>query len=135
MMLSRYLSRAEYSCQCCGELPPDYGVYPYEDFFDIFNDIREEWGKPIIINSGYRCPEHNSSLPGSSPYSAHIFGLALDCKCKDDAEVDKLYAHIVRMYPALRIGRYYGLKPFIHMDCAFLISPRCSEKWHQGARW
>jgi len=132
--ISKYILRSEYECACCGELPPDFGVYNYEDFFDIFDDIREEWGKPIIINSGYRCPEHNSDV-GGSPLSAHLFGLALDCKCGSVDEVDKLYAHIVRMYPVLRIGRYYGLKPFIHIDCAFQISPRCSEKWHEGARW
>ena len=132
--LSKFLLKSEYTCSHCGSLPPDFDFYPYEEFFDIFDDIREEWGKPIIINSGYRCPAHNSAV-GGSPLSAHVFGLALDCDCKDDDEVDKLYAHIVRMYPELRIGVYKGGSTFIHIDCAFKIYPRASVSWREGARW
>ena len=135
MMISKYITNSEYSCRCCSELPPDYGVYPYEEFFDIFDDIREEWGKPIIINSGYRCPVHNASLFGASPISAHIFGMALDLRCNDNDEVDELYDHIVGMYPSLRIGRYKGDATFIHIDTAFKISPRASINWREGARW
>ena len=132
--LSKFLLKSEYTCSHCGSLPPDFDFYNYEEFFDVFDDIREEWGKPIIINSGYRCPVHNAAV-GGSPLSAHVFGLALDQKCKDDAEVEKLFDHIVSMYPALRIGKYYGVKPFIHMDCAFKIYPRASVSWREGARW
>ena len=133
--LSRYLLRSEYVCNHCGSLPPDFDFYNYEEFFDVFDDIREEWGKPIKINSGYRCPDHNASLVGSSPISAHIFGLALDCDCKDDEEVDDLYDHIICFYPSLRIGKYKGASTFIHIDQAFKISPRGSKNWREGARW
>ena len=129
-MLSKYISREEYACHHCGALPPDFNFYPYEEFFDVFDDIREEWGKPININSGYRCPVHNASLSGSSPISAHIFGLALDCKCP--GEVDELHSLVVDMYPELRIGKY---PTFIHIDQAFKIYPRASLSWVEGARW
>ena len=129
MNISRYLLRSEYECACCGELPPDFDIYPYEEFFDVFDNIREEWGKPININSGYRCPVHNASLPGSSPISAHIFGIAFDLKCD---EVEELFNHIVGMYPELRIGKY---STFIHIDQAFKIYPRGSIHWVEGARW
>ena len=134
MNLSKYILRSEYECPCCGELPPDFGVYNYEDFFELFDDIREEWGKPIIINSGYRCPKHNSYV-GGSPLSAHLFGMALDLDCKDDCEVDELYNHITSMYPSFRIGTYKGDSTFIHIDRAFEINPRASELWVEGVRW
>ena len=130
MNISRYLLRSEYECACCGELPPDFDIYPYEEFFDVFDNIRDEWGKPIYINSGYRCPVHNASLPRSSPISAHMWGLALDLDCKDDDEVEELFNHIVGMYPELRIGKY---STFIHIDQAFKIYPRGSILWVEGA--
>ena len=135
MNISRYLLRSEYECACCGELPPDFDIYPYEEFFDVFDDIREEWGKPIKINSGYRCPVHNASLSGSSPISAHLFGLALDCDCADNMEVEQLFTLIDDMYPELRIKKYTGGSTFVHIDQAFKIYPRASESWREGARW
>ncbi len=44
----------------------------------ILEDVREILGKPIIIKSGYRCPELNEAVPGSSKTSAHCHGLAVD---------------------------------------------------------
>ena len=41
------------------------------------NQIREEFGEPIYINSGYRCQKLNK-LVGGSPNSAHKKGLASD---------------------------------------------------------
>ena len=135
MMVSKYITGTEFSCHHCEELPPDYGVYPYEEFFDVFDDIRERWGKPININSGYRCPSYNASLQGASPISAHQFGIALDLACNGNIEVGRLFDHIVSLYPQLRIGKYTGDSTFIHIDMAFKISPRASESWRQGARW
>jgi len=130
VMVSKYITGTEFQCACCGELPPDFDIYPYEEFFDVFDNIREEWGKPININSGYRCPVHNASLPGSSPISAHMSGLALDCACP--GEVEELHSLIVRLHPELRIGKY---STFIHIDQAFKIYPRGSIHWVEGARW
>ena len=134
-MLSKYISREEYACKHCNALPPDFDFYPYEEFFDVFDSIREEWGKPIKINSGYRCPVHNASLSGSSPISAHLFGLALDCECDDNMEVEQLFTLIDDMYPELRIRKYTGGSTFVHIDQAFKIYPRASESWREGARW
>ena len=41
------------------------------------NPIRELYGHPIYINSGYRCQKINK-LVGGSPNSAHKKGLAVD---------------------------------------------------------
>lgn len=39
--------------------------------------------KPIHVNSGYRSPELNKHIPGSSNTSAHTLGWACDFTCKD----------------------------------------------------
>ena len=46
---------------------------------DRLNKIREGFGEPIIINSGYRCPEVNK-LVGGVTNSYHKLGLAVDLK-------------------------------------------------------
>ena len=38
--------------------------------------------KPITVNSGYRSPELNKHIPGSSNTSAHTLGWAVDFTCK-----------------------------------------------------
>ena len=49
-------------------------------FYDP-NDPQSTWFNPVIINSGYRSPELNKHIPGSSDTSAHTLGWAADIKC------------------------------------------------------
>ena len=44
---------------------------------NILDPLRERFGKPIIVNSGYRCPALNKAVNGSKT-SQHIKGLAAD---------------------------------------------------------
>ena len=43
----------------------------------VLDPLREAWGKPLIITSGYRCPELNAAIRGSKT-SAHMSGRAAD---------------------------------------------------------
>ena len=43
----------------------------------VFQPIREHFGVPIYISSGYRSPELNEAI-GGSPRSFHSHGMALD---------------------------------------------------------
>lgn len=42
--------------------------------------VREHFG-PLLVNSWYRGPELNASIPGSSKTSAHMRGYAIDLRC------------------------------------------------------
>lgn len=44
---------------------------------NIFQPVREYYGVPIVPNSGYRCPELNTAVGGSSS-SQHMQGEAID---------------------------------------------------------
>lgn len=43
-----------------------------------FRAIREHFGKPVHITSGYRTAAYNATLPGASKNSQHIQGRAAD---------------------------------------------------------
>lgn len=48
--------------------------------------IREAFGEPIKVNSGYRCPELNNAVNGSKT-SAHVKGMAADLDCSDNKKL------------------------------------------------
>lgn len=43
----------------------------------VIQPLRDAWGKPLAINSGYRCPEVNKTV-GGVPTSQHSRGEAAD---------------------------------------------------------
>lgn len=46
---------------------------------NVLDPLREAWGSPIEVNSGYRCDELNKKIGGSKT-SSHRFGFAVDLK-------------------------------------------------------
>jgi uncharacterized protein YcbK (DUF882 family) len=74
--LSEHFSKAEFSCRCgCGYGTRDGDVS--SELIHILEAIREDYGRPMIINSGCRCPDYNSAV-GGVPNSAHTRGTAAD---------------------------------------------------------
>ena len=49
----------------------------------ILDPIREDWGSPIIVSSGYRCPELNKAVGGVKT-SGHLYGYCADLQVKGD---------------------------------------------------
>lgn len=56
----------------------------------VLDPLREAYGKPITINSGYRCPELNKAVSGS-PTSDHMQGRAADITGGSQVENKKLF--------------------------------------------
>lgn len=48
-----------------------------QELIDFLNPIREAWGSPIKVTSGYRCPQLNARVGGAKT-SAHLKGFAAD---------------------------------------------------------
>lgn len=55
-----------------------------------FEPLREWYGKPISVNSFYRCPELNAAVKGSVT-SQHVKGEAIDLSAGSKAENKKLF--------------------------------------------
>ena len=49
----------------------------------VLDPIREDWGSPIIVSSGYRCPELNKAVGGAKT-SGHLYGFCADLQVKGD---------------------------------------------------
>lgn len=56
----------------------------------VLNPLREAYGKPITVNSGYRCPALNQKV-GGSPTSDHLRGAAADITGGSPGENKKLF--------------------------------------------
>lgn len=57
---------------------------------NVLDPLREAWGKPIHVNSGFRCPELNRAV-GGVPSSQHMKGEAADITAGSQALNQKLY--------------------------------------------
>ena len=62
----------------------------------LLDPIRTKWGKPIKVNSGYRCSKLNRMLGGVST-SQHVLGEAADITVGSSEENRKLFEMILSM--------------------------------------
>ena len=59
--------------------------------------IREKFGSPIFVNSGYRCPELNKAVGGVKT-SQHQLGVAADLTTRSKDLNRKLYDMIIKNF-------------------------------------
>lgn len=57
---------------------------------NVLDPLREIYGKPITVNSGYRCPELNKAVGGSKT-SDHVKGFAADITGGSKEENERLF--------------------------------------------
>ena len=73
--------------------------------------IRGVWGRPIVINSGYRTKTYNQQCGGAKA-SQHLTANAVDFNVQGVAP-SAVYAKLDAMYPNQGLGKYAG---FTHLD-------------------
>ena len=77
--------------------PPSSAVQALHELVDhVLDPVREAWGDPIHVNSGYRCPELNNAV-GGAPNSQHQRGEAADITVGSQAGNRRLLALIKRL--------------------------------------
>lgn len=70
---------------------------------EVMDPARRKLGKPVFINSGFRCPRHNAAV-GGVPNSQHVRGEAADLHCEDNRRLAKIIVELgkfdqVILYP------------------------------------
>lgn len=63
---------------------------------NVLDPLREAWGRPIHVNSGYRCAELNKAV-GGSPTSHHLWGMAADITAGDTIANIKLFNLVLKL--------------------------------------
>lgn len=56
---------------------------------NVLQPLRDKWGEPMVLNSGYRCPELNKAVKGELT-SQHLKGEAADIRCNRPLELAQL---------------------------------------------
>ena len=108
--ISKNFDRSEFACKgmsCnCQSMAVD------KELIDVLEHIRVSMNSPVIINSAYRCPEHNERV-GGSINSMHLTGKAADIRVRDFAPED-VQTFLKANYPdSYGIGCY---DTFTHID-------------------
>jgi uncharacterized protein YcbK (DUF882 family) len=105
----------EFECKCGCDMPLEV----YENIIKLSSQLqflRDYTGRPITINSAYRCPEHNKKIGGSKT-SQHLLGKAADITIQSlkPAEVFMIIEELIDMGHMLQGG--LGLyDTFVHYD-------------------
>lgn len=81
------------------------------ELIEKLEKLRQRIGQPLVINSGYRTPEHNERV-GGSPKSQHVEGRAADIREVKGLSIDEM-AILAESIGFGGIGKYsWG----IHVD-------------------
>ena len=106
-------SPAEIACRCTGKLLVN------EAALDRLQALRDRLGKPLIVRSAYRSPEHNRAV-GGAKRSKHMEGTAFDIAMSNhDPVAFESAAHDAGF---LGFG-FYSKTNFMHID----LGPK--RKW------
>lgn len=63
----------------------------------VLDPLREAWGKPISVTSGYRCPALNRAVGGVAT-SQHLKGEAADISTGNYVDNARLFQRIIDMH-------------------------------------
>lgn len=107
--MAKWFTDEEFSCNHCGELP-EGGMNPI--LVERLDRLREMYGHPIYVSSGYRCTEHNQAVGGVSD-SQHIKGNACDIWVNGDYQA--FYNLVINSELFDSVG-YYPYQEFVHVD-------------------
>ena len=98
--LSANFTVAEFACKD-GSDP----VFVDSSLAALLQKIRDHFGRPVVITSGYRTAAHNKS-EGGAAYSQHLYGRAADIRVQG-IPVEQLAAYAESLLPGTGgIGRY-----------------------------
>ena len=67
----------EFRCHCGCQMPAEVEANIEALVSNVLDPVRKAYGKPIYVNSGYRCEKHNKAV-GGVPKSQHMLGQAAD---------------------------------------------------------
>lgn len=105
----RYFKPREFECEAhCGDC---LGLMD-ETLLVMLDELRHKVGRPLRVNSGFRCEAKNARTAGAVKGSSHCKGLAVDLACTDS----ELRFRLVQEAMALGFKRIGVAETFVHLD-------------------
>lgn len=105
----KHFSKEEMECSHCGKCHMDSG------FMRSLDALREVFGGPLRVSSGYRCPEYNKEVSHTGLDGPHTTGKAVDILVAGK-DARKLIS-LADEFPGLGVSQKgdWGSR-FIHLD-------------------
>ena len=100
----------EFRCRC-GRAECDALPHVHQTLVDRLEVVRMEYGQPMTVTSGLRCPWWNAQQ-GGKPHSSHLTGHAADIACSASVDRYALLESAFRVFDRIGIGR-----TFLHFGC------------------
>ena len=104
-----YFRELEFDCKHCGknEMQPE--------FMDALYALRKNFGRSMVISSGYRCPEYNARVSSTGNNGPHTTGLAADILVKGTEA--RLLLELASAFPRIGVSQKGAHESrFIHLD-------------------
>lgn len=80
----------------------------------ILDIVRVYIGKPILVNSGYRCKKLNEMVGGVQK-SMHTKGLAADFRTGEKEDINTMFEFLKKNQKEFKIIELLNYKTFIHI--------------------
>lgn len=104
-------TREEFKCPHCER------CYMSEHFMDRLQKTRTEYGRPMIVTSGYRCPEYNNQISSTGLDGPHTTGRAVDIHVYGNDAHRLLYHAFQNGFSGIGINQKGDRSGrFIHLD-------------------
>lgn len=108
----KYFKMKEFECHDGCEMPAEARENIEALVENVLDPARERLGKPIGINSGYRCAKHNREV-GGVPASQHMLGEAADISA-GSMQANERLVRIIKEQGAFDQMIVYGT--FVHVS-------------------
>ena len=115
------------------ESPDNKEVKLHEKLLELLQELRDEIGEPVIVNSGFRTKEYNDKIGGAKK-SKHMEGIASDISLNNldysDVELAILIKNIAERIGinSDNLGLGYGVT-FLHVDIRGLAGYSSPAEW------
>ena len=105
-------ARHEFVCPCgCGQ------ALMVPAFMDRLQGVRTEIGVPLVVSSGFRCPDYNAQVSSTGRNGPHTLGRAVDLAVRGPLARRVVGLAIARGFTGIGIrqhGDHNGR--FVHLD-------------------
>ena len=106
---SPFFTEEEMRCQCGCEQD---GMH--SEFMEKLTSLRADWGQPMTVTSGYRCPNHPIEAKKIKP-GTHASGRAVDIAIQGEDAYNLLCAALGHGFSGIGVNQK-GSARFIHLD-------------------